>query len=67
MRWRCFYCGKPTAPYLSIAGLPVGPKCAKRMGLTREATKKNPRVKWHARQAPVTTDEAQAELFEAEA
>ena len=62
-RWTCLYCGRPTAPHLSIGGMAIGPRCAKRMGLTKAAPK-NPRIKWHTRQAPVRADAAQADLFE---
>lgn len=63
-RWNCVYCGRPTAPYVTLGGLVVGPKCAKRMGLTKPAAKKNPRIKWHAPQKAVRVENKQADLFE---
>ena len=62
-RLTCLYCGRETKPFLTIGSQAIGPKCAKRMGLTRQATRKNPRIKWHARQE-AQKDEAQAELFD---
>lgn len=31
---KCIICGRPTRPHLMIGAHAVGPKCAKRLGLT---------------------------------
>lgn len=49
----CALCGRPTAPFCTLAGLPIGPKCAQRAGLTRAKARKNRRVVFLARPAPV--------------
>lgn len=36
MRTRCAICGKPTQPAVMIGSEAVGPKCAKRAGLSRK-------------------------------
>lgn len=45
MKYRCAFCGKPTEPYVLIGSEAVGPKCAKRAGLTRK-TLANTKVKF---------------------
>jgi hypothetical protein len=64
-RWTCLLCGRATVPAVTIGDRVVGPRCAKRMGLTKATAPKTPRIKWRARQAPVRADAAQADLFEA--
>jgi len=63
-RWTCLLCGRATVPAVTIGDRVVGPRCAKRMGLTQQAAKKNPRIRVLARQSPQKEDAAQAELFE---
>lgn len=63
-RWTCLLCGRATVPAVTLGDRVVGPKCAKRMGLTQAAAKKNPRIRFHNTR-PEPENEAQAELFEA--
>lgn len=49
----CALCGRPTVPFCLLGGMAIGPKCAARAGLTPSKAKKNRRVKFLARPAPV--------------
>ena len=52
-RLRCALCLRPTVPFCTLGGQPIGPKCAKGAGLTRERAKKIPGVAFLQRPAPV--------------
>jgi hypothetical protein len=63
-RWTCLLCGRATVPAVTVGDRVVGPKCAKRMGLTQAAAKRNPRIRFH-KPKPQPANAEQAELFEA--
>ena len=46
MRPICAMCGKPTKPYVLIGREAIGPKCAKRAGLTPMKAPKGSRLKF---------------------
>lgn len=48
MRPVCTICGRRTTPYLFIGHEPVGPSCARNMGLTKAKAGKNSRVRFAA-------------------
>ena len=48
MRPVCTMCGRRTTPYVFIGLEPVGPTCAKRMGLTKARAVKGSRVRFAA-------------------
>ena len=54
----CTICGRRTTPFLFIGSEPVGPSCARRMGLTRAKATKGGRVRFAAYK-PTRQDEQQ--------
>lgn len=52
-RLSCALCGRPTVPFCMLGGMAIGPKCAQRAGLTPAKSKKNRRLVFLARPAPV--------------
>jgi hypothetical protein len=63
-RWTCLLCGRATVPAVTLGDRAIGPRCAKRMGLTQQAAKRNPRIRFHNTR-PEPANVAQGELFEA--
>jgi hypothetical protein len=48
MRPICTMCGRRTTPFLFIGLEPVGPTCARNMGLTKTKATKNSRIRFAA-------------------
>jgi len=46
MRLKCALCGKPTEPFAFIGAMAVGPRCAKRAGITPAKTRKGSAIRF---------------------
>lgn len=64
MRPICTICGRRTTPYLFIGHEPVGPACARNLGLTKAKTGKNSRVRFAAYKPVREETEKNMDLFE---
>lgn len=59
MRSICALCGRRTMPFVFIGQEPIGPKCAKRAGLTKMKVIKGSRMRFaaiHRSQKPKPSD-----------
>ncbi len=60
MRMKCVLCGKQTEPYAYIGAMAVGPKCARKAGITPGKTKKGAAIRFtklaKRDRGPVTID-----------
>ena len=64
MRPICTICGRRTTPFVFIGLEPVGPTCARNMGLTKAKAAKNSRVRFAAyKPARHAANETQGDLF----
>ena len=64
MRPICAMCGRPTAPFVMIGREAIGPKCAKRAGLTPSKAPKGIRLRF-VKAKPVREEFPQTlDLFE---
>lgn len=66
MRPVCTICGRRTTPYLFIGLEPVGPSCARNMGLTKTRATKNSRVRFAAYKPVTQAQSKNLDLFESE-
>lgn len=66
MRPVCTICGRRTTPYLFIGLEPVGPSCARNLGLTKAKAVKNSRVRFAAYKPTPTAQSKNLDLFESE-
>jgi len=48
MRLKCALCGKPTAPFAFIGAMAVGPRCARKAGITPAKTRKGSAIRFAA-------------------
>ena len=63
MRPLCTICGRRTTPFLFIGLEPVGPSCARNLGLTKKKAGKNARVRFAAYKPVKTPDHKNLDLF----
>ena len=59
MMYKCALCGRKTTPFAFIGDMAVGPKCAKRAGLTTSRARVS-----IVKQKRTKPDDAQIDLFE---
>lgn len=64
MRPICTICGRRTTPFVFIGLEPVGPTCARNMGLTKTKAAKNSRVRFAAYKPTRTPESQNLDLFE---
>lgn len=48
MRPLCTICGRPTTPFVFVGREPVGPACARKLGLTKAKAGKGSRLRFAA-------------------
>ncbi len=65
MKAVCAMCGRLTSPYVWIGGAAIGPKCARRAGLTPAKMPRGSRVKFAAPSSVARDDNRTMDLFEA--
>lgn len=67
MRLTCVMCGRPTEPFVMIGQSAIGPKCAKRAGMTPAKLPKTTRLKFvRPSKAPRQAMPTTRDLFEEE-
>lgn len=59
MMYKCALCGRKTTPFAFIGDMAVGPKCAKRAGLTTSRARVS-----IVKQKRAKPDDSQIDLFE---
>lgn len=60
----CTICGRRTTPFVFIGLEPVGPSCARNLGLTKAKAGKNSRVRFAKYKPTRTLESKNLELFE---
>lgn len=64
MRPVCSVCGRRTTPFLFIGQEPVGPTCARSLGLTKKKAGKSSRVRFAAYKPKREEQSKNLDLFE---
>lgn len=64
MRPVCTICGRRTTPFLFIGNEPVGPSCARNLGITKGKAGKSSRVRFAAYKPVRPVTEQNMDLFE---
>jgi hypothetical protein len=67
MKATCAMCGRPTAPYVLIGREAIGPKCARRAGLTPARAPKGSRLRFVAYKPVKERGDETMDLFAEEA